>query len=158
MTGHGQIAEEYFKKGYNCSQSVAAAFAPEMGMTPETAIRLAAGFGGGVGRMREVCGAFSGVVLVLGALYGQDDPATKTALYTTVQQLAQEFRDRNGRGALRCRELLGLDKPEGSPVAAPRTEEYYKKRPCVELVGLCADILEAYVNAHPLDEQREVKA
>lgn len=150
MRQHGQIAYENFFKGYNCSQCIAAAFAPEMGLPEETAIRLASGFGGGVGRLREVCGAFNGLVLVLGALYGQPDPAAKTALYTAVQQLAGEFRTQNGRGALRCQELLGLAKPEGSPVASERTAEYYKKRPCPELIRLCAELLDEYIAAHPL--------
>lgn len=149
MSIYGDRAYAAFYKGYNCCQSVAVAFAEEMGMTEKQVLQLSAGFGGGFGRMREVCGAFSGITLVLGALYGSDDPAKKTALYTEVQALAAEYKTRNGRGSLICRELLGLKQAEGSPVASPRTEEYYKKRPCPELCRLAADILGAYIEAHP---------
>ena len=149
MSIYGDRAYAAFYKGYNCCQSVAVAFAEEMGMTEKQVLQLSAGFGGGFGRMREVCGAFSGITLVLGALYGSDDPAKKTALYTEVQALAAEYKTQNGRGSLICRELLGLKQADGSPVASPRTEEYYKKRPCPELCRLAADILGAYIEAHP---------
>lgn len=153
MSIHGDQAYENFMKGYNCAQSVALAYAREMNLTPEQALTMSAGFGGGVGRLREVCGAFSGVVLVLGALYGSPDPAQKTALYTEVQALAERYRTENG-GSIVCRELLGLAKAEGSPVASPRTPEYYKKRPCPQLVRLAADILDEYIAAHPLPEKQ----
>ena len=97
---------------------------------------------------------FSGVVLVLGALYGSPDPSQKTALYTEVQALAERYRTENGGGSIVCRELLGLAKAEGSPVASPRTPEYYKKRPCPQLVRLAADILDEYIAAHPLPEKQ----
>ena len=80
---HREMAEANFKEGYNCSQAVFAAFSEEVGLPRQTALQLASGFGGGVGRMREVCGAFSGAVMALGALYGSDDPAHKTAVYAT---------------------------------------------------------------------------
>lgn len=150
MSAYGEKAYQTFHQGYNCSQSVAAAFAAEMGLTEAQALRMAVGFGGGMGRMREVCGAFSGLVLVLGTLYGSDDPARKTDLYTEVQALAARFKAENGGGSLICRELLGLSKPEGSPQASPRTAEYYKKRPCDELCRLAADLLAEYIAAHPL--------
>ena len=137
-------------QGYNCAQAVALAYADEMHLTDAQALTLASGFGGGVGRMREVCGAFSGLVMVLGALYGSTDPAQKTAIYTEVQALAARYRAESGGNSIICRELLGLSKPEGSPVASPRTAEYYKKRPCPELVRLAADILDEYIAAHPL--------
>ncbi len=154
MSIHGDAAYNNFMKGYNCAQSVALAFAEEMHLTPKQALTMSAGFGGGVGRLREVCGAFSGVVLVLGALYGSPDPAQKTALYTEVQALAERYRTENGGGSIVCRELLGLAKAEGSPVASPRTPEYYKKRPCPELVRLAANILDEYIAAHPLPERK----
>ena len=150
MSMYGDRAYAAFFKGYNCCQSVAVAFADEMGMTEKQALQLSAGFGGGFGRMREVCGAFSGITLVLGALYGSDDPAQKTALYTEVQALAAEYKARNGRGSIICRELLGLQAAEGSPVASPRTPEYSKKRPCPELCRMAADILAEYIAAHPI--------
>lgn len=154
MSIHGDQAYENFMKGYNCAQSVALAYAKEMNLTPEQALTMSAGFGGGVGRLREVCGAFSGIVLVLGALYGSPDPARKTALYTEVQALAERYRTENGGSSIVCRELLGLAKAEGSPVASPRTPEYYKKRPCPQLVRLAADILDEYIAAHPLPEKQ----
>ena len=152
---HRDRAEANFKVGYNCSQAVFAAFSEEVGLPRQMALQLASGFGGGVGRMREVCGAFSGAVMALGALYGSDDPAQKTAVYAMVQELAAKFKAETG--SLICRELLGLDQPEGSPVASPRTETYYKKRPCVEMVGLAADLLEQYLAEHPVP-QREANA
>ena len=151
MSAYGDKAYEAFFKGYNCSQCVALAFAQEMGLTEEQALKMASGFGGGFGRMREVCGAFSGITLVLGALYGNTDPAKKTQTYTEVQALAEEYKRRNGGGSIVCRELLGLTKPEDTPVASPRTAEYYKKRPCPELVRLAADIMAEYIQQHPLD-------
>ena len=146
---YGDRAYAAFFKGYNCCQSVAVAFAEEMGMTEKQALQISAGFGGGFGRMREVCGAFSGITLVLGALYGSDDPAKKTALYTDVQALAAAYN--GGPNTLICRELLGLQQAEGSPVASPRTPEYYKKRPCPELCRVAADIMAEYIAAHPRD-------
>lgn len=152
MSIYGDKAFEAFHKGYNCSQSVALAFAPEMGLSEEQTLKMAAGFGGGFGRMREVCGAFSGLTLVLGALYGSDDPAQKTQIYTEVQALAEEYKQRSGGGSIICRELLGLSKPEGTPVASPRTAEYYQKRPCAELVRMAADLLAEYIKQHPLPD------
>ena len=151
VSRYGDAAYEAFFKGYNCSQCVALAFAKEMKMTEEQALKMASGFGGGFGRLREVCGGFSGITLVLGVLYGSADPAKKTARYTDVQALAAEYKARNGGSSIICRELLGLQKAEGSPVASPRTPEYYKKRPCPELVRLAADIMAEYIEKHPLE-------
>ena len=124
-------------------------------MTREQVLRLVGGLGGGVGRMREVCGAFTGITLVLGALYGFTDPKDKSAFYAEVQSLAEKFRERNGKDTILCRELLGLQKAEGSPVASPRTAEYYKKRPCPQLVRLAADLLDAYITENPPPEHKE---
>lgn len=154
MSVHGDQAYAAFLRGYNCSQSVVMAFAPEMGLSEEQAVKMSAGFGGGFGRMREVCGAFSGMVFVLGALYGSADPKEKTALYTEVQALAARYKLENGGNSIICKELLGLQKPEGSPVASPRTTEYYQKRPCPELVRLAGTIMEEYIAAHPLPNQK----
>ena len=144
-----KIAGQAYGRGFTCSQAVFCAYAQDMGIDEMTACRMMEGFGGGFGRMREVCGAFSGITLVLGALYGSDDPAKKTALYTDVQALAAEYKARNGRGSMICKELLGLKEPEGSPIASPRTPEYYKKRPCPELCRIAADIMAEYIAAHP---------
>lgn len=149
METKGKQARELFMQGHNCSQSVAAAFSQEMGLPQEMVMRMSSGFGAGFGRLREVCGAFSGAVMVLGTLYGSDDPAQKTAIYTVVQQMAQESLHENG--SIICRDLLGLEKPEGSPMASPRTGEYYKKRPCAELVEIAANQVQAYIDAHPLN-------
>lgn len=139
-----EYAESLFKSGCNCSQSVAVAFAEEAGLDKEMVARLTIGFGGGVGRMREVCGAVSGMAFVISALYNED----KGSIYERVQEVANEFRKENG--SVVCRELLGLSiKGADSPVPEPRTDAYYKKRPCVELVGMSADILEKYIKSHP---------
>lgn len=149
MSVHGDRAYAYFHQGYNCSQSVAAAFSAEMGLPPEQLLRMTAGFGAGMGRLREVCGAFSGLVFVLSALYASDDPSQKSALYARVQELASQYSSMNGGGSIICRELLGLRKAEGSPQASLRTEAYYQKRPCPQLVRLAADLLSAYIDTHP---------
>ena len=118
-------------KGYNCSQSVVAAFAPQLGLTEETALRLSAGFGAGIGRMREVCGAFCGVVTVLSMVYADPtDPKDKSRMYALVQQAAEQYRSRNG-GSIICRELLAKAgaAPTGGTAAEERTAEDYKKRP-----------------------------
>ena len=95
----------------------------------------------------------SGITMVLGALYGNTDPAKKTQTYTEVQALAEQYRQRNGGGSIICRELLGLKQAEGTPVASARTPEYYKKRPCPELVRLAADLMAEYIEQHPLGAQ-----
>lgn len=154
MPGKGDTAYRLFLQGHNCAQCVAMAFAPEMGLSPARAGELAAGFGGGFGRLREVCGAFSGMTLVLGALYGSADPAQKTALYTEVQALAARFQAGTGKDTLVCRELLGLQKGENAgPVATPRTPEFYQKRPCPALIRLAAGLMEEYIAGHPLPQK-----
>mgnify|MGYP005899643253 CR=1 FL=1 len=144
MNKREELARQAFKEGYNCSQAMVAAFSDLMGMDKKTALRLASSFGGGMGRMREVCGAVSGMTFVISALYDDD----KSGIYKRVQAVANEFREENG--SIVCRELLGLSKPgPDSPLAEPRTKEYYKKRPCPELVELAADILEKYISNNP---------
>ena len=102
MSKQGDAAYAWFLKGYNCSQSVVAAFAPQLGLTEETALRLSAGFGAGIGRMREVCGAFCGVVTVLSMVYADPaDPKDKSRMYALVQQAAEQYRARNG-GSIIC--------------------------------------------------------
>lgn len=131
-----------FKEGYNCSQSVVAAFADRYGFTREQALRMSASFGGGIGRMRETCGAACGLFILAGLETGAVDGADregKAANYALVQQLAEEFKKRNG--ALKCAELLGLSKKE-PVVSTPeaRTPQYYAKRPCVKMVEEAARI------------------
>ncbi len=147
-------AMAYFKEGYNCAQAVFLAFCDITGFDQKTALRLAAPFGGGLGRQREVCGAVSGMCLVAGALYGYDDTndkAAKAAHYKAVQELCARFRERAG-GSIICRDLLGAEGKDTASTPADRTEAYYKKRPCAELVGEAADILEKWIETHPLEK------
>ena len=139
-----ELAADLFLEGYNCAQSVAVAFCDELGMTKTQAAKLVSGFGGGMGRLREVCGAVSGMVFVISALYGYDmpdDDEAKKAHYTLVQELAGQFREK--AGSIVCREIL--ENPPTDPTPSPRTESYYTSRPCVRMVYYAADILENYI-------------
>lgn len=147
-----QKAMALFKEGYNCSQAVFLAFADMFDMEEHMALKLSSSFGGGMGRLREVCGAVSGMFMVAGILYGYDSPKDfegKAGHYERIQALAHEFEALNG--SIVCRELLGLTKKEDGFVPEKRTEEYYKKRPCVQLVGIAAAIMEQYIKEHPID-------
>ncbi len=147
----GDIAKRYFEQGYNCSQSVALAFADEVGMDGKLIARLTGGFGGGMGRMREVCGTVSGTAFVLSALYGYSDPTdadAKAQLYADVQKVAGEFKNKNG--SVVCRDLLGLTQDGfDNPQPEKRTDTYYKKRPCGDLVKMSADLLEKFIADNP---------
>ncbi len=146
MIDHRKRAKELFLEGYNCSQSVFGAFCEEMYMDLKTAVKFASSFGGGMGRMREVCGTVSGMLMVAAVLFGYDDPKdkkVKTEHYKRVQELAGEFRKANG--SIVCRVLLGIEGKDSNYVPSDRTEEYYKKRPCLELVQLSAGIMEDYI-------------
>ena len=141
MGKYGEKAKALFAEGYNCAQAVFAAFSDVTGIEFETAIRLSSGFGGGMGRMREVCGAVSGMFMVLGALDGYTSPndnTLKMELYAKVQKLAGEFRQENG--SIICRELLD-GTPSSTPNPTERTPEFYQKRPCGEFVKIAADIV-----------------
>ncbi len=141
----GEKAEMMFKSGCNCSQAVAVAFADEIGMSEELVKRLTIGFGAGMGRMREVCGAVSGMTFVISALYDGD----KAEIYERVQNVANAFKEQNG--SVVCKELLGLaTKGFDSPTPEKRTNEYYKKRPCSQIVKIAADILERYIENNPV--------
>lgn len=140
----GDKAKSLFMSGCNCSQAVAAAFCEETGLDESLTKRLTIGFGGGVGRMREVCGAVSGMTFVISAVYNED----KGSIYKRVQEVANEFREQNG--SIVCRELLGLSEDGTcSPVPEERTQQYYTKRPCPEIVAIAADILEKYLSDNP---------
>ena len=140
-----------FKEGFNCSQAVVAAFADRYGFTREQALRMSASFGGGIGRMRETCGAACGLFMLAGLETGSTDGADregKAVNYALVQELAEEFKRRNG--ALKCADLLGLSKKE--PVVSipeARTDQYYAKRPCVKMVEEAARIWSEYLEKHP---------
>ena len=136
-------AEELFRQGYNCGQSVFAAFADVLGMTVEEAAKIASPFGAGFGKLREVCGAFSGAMLVLGFLEGYSDPEApeeKKVLYSRVQEYARGFKDKNG--AIVCRELLKDVKTVPGKEPEPRTPEFYTSRPCLRIVESAAETLE----------------
>ena len=141
-------AVELFKEGFNCSQAVVGAFADKYGFTREQALKMSASFGGGIGRMRETCGAACGLFMLAGLETGCTDGADrdgKAANYALVQELAEEFKQRNG--ALRCADLLGLSKKE-PVVSTPeaRTNQYYAKRPCVKMVEEAARIWCEYLD------------
>ena len=143
-------ARALFMRGYNCAQSVFAAFAEQMKMDELQALRLACGLGGGVGGRREMCGAVSGMIMAYGALRGYDtadDLELKAAHYASVRQLVEAFEDKFG--TVSCRKLLGLD--EGVKVLEPsaRTQEYYDARPCPEIVPAAAAMLERWLQEHP---------
>ncbi len=140
----GDIAKELFLQGYNCTQAVVLAFADDFQIDKDTLLMLSSPFGGGMGRLREVCGTVSGMYIILGLRYGYSNPKAKEEkkeLYKKVQQLANKFKEDNG--SIICRDLLGLNiKGADSPVPSERTEEYYKKRPCPDLCKYAADLLE----------------
>lgn len=148
----GDIAKQNFLNGYNCSQAVLLAFCEDFGLEKETALKISEPFGGGMGRMREVCGTVTGMFMVLGLAMGNSDAkdgSTKKNVYKSVQELAEKFKQDNG--SIICRELLGLQKAnKESYVPSERTKEYYKKRPCPELCKYAADILEEYLKEEDL--------
>ena len=136
-------AKALFMEGYNCSQAVVGAWAEDIGLDSETAYKIASGFGGGIGRMREVCGAFTGAVMVLGLKFGNtigSDRAAKGKDYERVQLFAKRFKEQLGSDTIICRELLGLSGPS-DPDPAKRTKEYYQKRPCPETVAIASGLL-----------------
>ena len=147
---HSYKAAELFMNDCNCAQAVMVAFCDVTGLDEEFASRLASGFGGGMGRMREVCGAVSGMVMVLDILYGYTDPGeedcSKAAHYALVQELAEQFRQE--AGSILCRDIL--DNPPSDPNPTPRTEDYYKTRPCAHMVMTAARILDKYIAEHPI--------
>jgi C_GCAxxG_C_C family probable redox protein len=148
ITKKGECALELFFEGYNCSQSVAGAFADEIGLPLETVLKLSQPFGGGMGRMREVCGTFSGAMFVVGQLWGDAEPKSenKARVYEIVQELAGQFKDEHG--SIICREILGLIKGTETDPSHPseRNAEFYKKRPCARVCSETASLLERYIN------------
>jgi len=148
---HSILAGDLFLGGYNCSQSVAVAFCDVTGLDKDFAARMASSFGGGMGRQREVCGAVSGMLMVLGLLYGYHTPgddASKKAQYQDIQALCAAFREETG--SIVCREIL--KNPPSDPTPSPRTAEYYAKRPCARMVMTAARLMDGYIAAHPLEK------
>ena len=129
MSKYSDRAVELFMEGKNCSQAVFVAFATDLGLTEEMALSISIGLGGGVGRMREVCGAVSGSAMVVGLKYPE---LSKAEVYEKVRLIADEFKKTNP--SIVCKELLGLSKPETSSIPEARTQEYYQKRPCIKIV------------------------
>ncbi len=137
-----EAAEQNFLAGYNCTQALTLAFADVLGLGRETLLKLSSSFGGGMGRLREVCGAVSGMFIVAGLLKGYSDPSdldAKREHYALIQRLAAKFKEKNG--SIICRDLLGAKLAVTSPAPDARTPEYYKSRPCAKLVGDCAEIV-----------------
>jgi len=146
-----EAAMENFRKGYNCSQSIVLAFADILPVDRTMLLRLASSFGGGMGRLREVCGSVTGMFMIAGLLYGYDGPETgqvKADHYAGIQELAHRFEEKHG--TIVCREMLGLSVRHDVPVPEARTAEYYKKRPCAEIIGDAAEILDQYIREHPV--------
>lgn len=144
MSTKAEKAREYFKEGYNCCQAVVLAFCEDVNIDKETALLIASSFGGGIGRLREVCGAVSGMCIIAGLKNGYISPKAKDEKanhYKLIQTLAKEFEKKNG--SIICRELTGLNKDTHIP--DERNKEYYKKRPCDALVYDAAEILEKYM-------------
>ncbi len=146
-----EAAMANFKNGYNCSQSILLAFADMIPVDREILSRMASSFGGGMGRLREVCGSVSGMFMVAGFLYGYAGPETgqvKADHYARIQELARRFEEKHG--TIVCREMLGLTVRHDVPTPEARTQEYYKKRPCGEIIGDAAEILEQYIQENPI--------
>ena len=145
---YSKKAGELFRQGYNCAQSVFCAFSNDLDMDFETALKLSSSFGGGMGRLREVCGAVSAMFMIAGLKYGYttpNDDKIKAEHYQRIQFLANEFIKKNN--TIICRELLKLDTKHDSPIPSKRTEEYYKARPCERLVMEAAEIISNYINS-----------
>ena len=146
---HSTLAAELFLSGCNCAQAIVVAFSDVTGLERDFAAKFSSSFGGGMGRMREVCGAVSGMLMVAGLLYGYADPGAgdcnKKAHYALVQDLSGKFREEVG--SIVCREIL--KNPPSDPNPTPRTAEFYAKRPCARMVMLAAKILDDYIAEHP---------
>ena len=144
---HAEKAKELFLSGCNCSQSVFCAWADELGFDEKTAMKLSCGFGGGVGRLREICGAVSGAAMVLSMRFSGEDGRDRASVYGMIQDFANRFQAETG--SVICRVMLGLDEnTPKSPVPEERNEKYYQKRPCAELVCLAAEKLEEVLDEH----------
>ena len=149
-----ELASGYFMEGYNCSQAIALAFSDLIPMDKDTLLSMMSSFGGGMGRLREVCGAVSAMFAVAGILYGYSGPETgdvKMNHYARIQDLASRFEKE--WGSIVCRDLLGLSQKKDDPTPSPRTKEYYGSRPCPTIIGDAAEILENYIKENPIKKQ-----
>lgn len=153
---YAETARNLFLDGYGCAQAVFTAFSPLTGVEKEQALRISIGLGGGVGRMREVCGTVSGAAMVLGALYGGDGARDKTAAYAKVRQFADAFKAIHG--AVVCRELLQKKKDEPEPPqASDRDAQFYATRPCARLVFDAAKIIEMMLREDGILKNEELR-
>ncbi len=149
----GNEAMKYFKQGYNCTQAVFLAFCEEYGIDVPTAVKVGSSFGGGMGWLREVCGSVTGMFMVAGMIYGFDNPKDKkwqSVHYKRIQELANEFK--LGNGSYVCRELLEFGKGKDVYVEETGKVQNFKKKPCIELVGIAATIMENYIKENPVNE------
>lgn len=140
---NSEIAKEYFESGYNCAQSVFLTYAHEFGIEKEVALKLSSSFGGGMGRLREVCGAVSAMFMIAGLKYGyteNNNDEVKAKHYELIQSLAQKFKDVHG--SIICRELLGVEDEKVSHIPSVRTEKYYKERPCANFIATVCEVLD----------------
>jgi C_GCAxxG_C_C family probable redox protein len=142
-TNRPQRAKENFEQGYNCCQSVFLAYAEDIGLTDETALKIASSFGGGMGKLREVCGALTGAFMVAGIKKGYVSPDAddeKQAHYRLIQELAESFRQKNG--SILCRDLIGEEYTPGDAKPGKRTQAYYDSRPCAGFIEDAVCLLE----------------
>ena len=143
MLSRVEEAVKTFESGYNCAQSVFATYADLFGIDKETALKMSSSMGGGIGRMREVCGVVSAMALLAGLKEGNTDPENEEAketIYLLTRQMADKFKEKHG--TIICRELLGIDGMEKSAKPSERTDSYYNSRPCSKLVATAAGIVE----------------
>ena len=148
---HAEKARNYFLDGYNCAQSVFLAFTDITGLDEKTALMISSSFGGGMGRLREVCGAVSGMFMAAGMLYGYSDSKATTEKaehYKRIQDLAAAFKERNS--SIVCRDILGKIAEDKSFIPSERTAEYYKTRPCAKMVEDASEILDEYIKNNPI--------
>lgn len=142
-----KLAKENFKSGCNCTQAVVCAYCDLFGLPTETGMVVSEAFGGGMGRMRLTCGAVSGMFMLAGLKYSsgvKNDMEGRKKVYSTVQEMAKAFREKNG--SIICADLLGLNMPkDGGATPTPRTKEFYEKRPCIECIGDCAMLVEQFL-------------
>ena len=147
MTTNPEKAANNFENGYNCAQSVFMVYSEKFGIDTETALKLSSSFGGGMGRLREVCGAVSAMFMIAGLAKGyteNNNDDIKGKHYQLIQTLAQKFKEKHG--TIICRELLGLDRDENSSfIPTKRTPQYYKERPCKEFIHDACTIIDKYI-------------
>lgn len=156
MSEHSKRAKELFEQGYNCAQSVFAAFSDETGMDFETALKISSSFGGGMGRLREVCGAVTAMFMISGMKLGYTDPQddeAKAEHYKLIQSLACRFKELNG--SFICSDLLGLERGADDPTPEKRSDEYYRSRPCSDLVECAAEMIEEFILKNKMEEKYE---